>query len=301
MALVSMTRILDAALANSYAVGYFEAWDQYSLEAVLEAAEEQNAPVILGFGGMNVDPSWFDHFGVEALGALGRSAAQSARVPVSLFLNEAQTFPQIARGILCGFNAVMLDTSHLPFQENVVATRQVVDLAHAVGVTVQAELGQLPSAFEGQSVHGQGVLTDPQEAARFVRETGVDALSVSVGNVHLMMGKVANIDFDRLSAIHQVVPVPLVIHGGTSFPTEGVKEAISRGVALFHVGTVLKRDFLEGMRLCLGSAPAEVSAQKMIGSRTDQDVANFGKQKVKARVAKLIRTYGSAGEAATVG
>lgn len=300
MALVSMSKILHAASEHGYAVGYFEAWDQYSLEGVLEAAEGLEAPVILGFGGMLVDQSWFDRFGLEALGALGRSAASNARVPVSLFLNEAQTFSQIERGIICGFNAVMLDSSHLPFEENVLATRQVVAIAHTASVTVQAELGQLPSASAGSTVQGRGIATDPEEAARFVRETGVDALAVSVGNVHLMTGREAEIDFDRLGAIHQMTGAPLVIHGGTSFPDAGVKRAISQGAALFQVGTALRRDFLQGLKLGLASAADDISALQLIGSRTDKDLGVCGKQRMKARVAHLIGVYGGVGQAATV-
>jgi len=296
-----MSRMLQSALQHGYAVGYFEAWDQYSLEGVLEAAEELDAPVILGFGGMMVDQSWFNRTGLAALGALGRAVADNARVPVSLLLNEVETFSQVVRGITYGFNAVMLDTSYLPFAQNVVATRQVVDVAHPVGVTVEAELGQLPDASEGNTVHGHGAsVTDPEEARVFVRETRVDALAVSVGNVHMMVGREAEIDFDRLEALHSATDVPLVIHGGTSFPVGAVKRAIAHGVAKFNVGTILKRVFLEGIKAGLASALPGDGAQQLIGSHLDVDVLNAGKEKMKAEVARLIRLYGGVGQAASI-
>src|SRR4051794_18741376 len=115
MPLISMATALHHAVRFGYAIGYFEAWDSYSLEAVLEAAEEERSPVILGFGGMMADSAWLDNGGVDLLGAMGRVAAQRAHVPVSLLLNEAQTYEQALQGMEAGFNAIMLDTSAWPW------------------------------------------------------------------------------------------------------------------------------------------------------------------------------------------
>src|SRR5262245_41519280 len=117
MPLVSMTSLLERAWKNGYGIGYFEAWDSYSLEAVCDAAEEDRAPVILGFGCMMADRAWLDNGGVEVLGGIGQVAAERARVPVALLLNEAQTFDQAVRALQAGFNAVMLDTSAWPEPE----------------------------------------------------------------------------------------------------------------------------------------------------------------------------------------
>ena len=225
--LVPFKELLADARAGGYAVGYFEAWDIYSLEAVLEAAEAENAPVILGFGGVMMSPDWFDGGGLERLGALGLAAARAAKVPVSLILNEVLTFAQVVRGIQAGFNVVMLDTSDLPYAENVRLTQQVVKTAHAVGVGVEAEVGELPDA-SGEMGGGSGQLTDPDEAARFVGETGIDALAISVGNVHTLTDGRASVDSERLAAINRAVSVPLVIHGGTGFPDEAVADVVER-------------------------------------------------------------------------
>jgi fructose-bisphosphate aldolase class II len=222
---------------------------------------------------------------------LGLATAQAAKVPVSFILNEFPTFDQIVRGLKAGFNAVMLDSSHLPYQEHRELTRQVVQIAHAVGVGVEAEVGQLPDA-SGEMGPAAGQLTEPAQAARFVEETGIDALAVSVGNVHILTRGQATIDWARLAAIRQAVPVPLVIHGGTGFPDSGIARAIELGVAKFNIGTILKKSFLLGMAEAvdaLPAKPAEVSYQQVMGSRKDTDILQQGKLRMRAEVIRRIR------------
>jgi len=286
--LVPFKELLAEAQAGGYAVGYFEAWDIYSLEAVLEAAEAEDAPVILGFGGVMMEPDWFDGGGLESLGALGLATVRAASVPVSLILNEVATFAQVVRGIHVGFNAVMLDTSDLPYHENVRLTRQVVQTAHVVGVGVEAEVGMLPDA-SGEMGGGTGRLTDPDEAVRFVSETGIDALAVSIGNVHtLTHGKTA-IDLERLAAIHQAVSVPLVVHGGTGFPEEAIAPVIALGVAKFNIGAVLKQAFLAGLTEAIEALPPQVSFHQVMGSRKEADVLQRGKVRMREEVTRRIR------------
>ncbi len=286
--LVPFKELLTEARQGRYAVGYFEAWDIYSLEAVLEAAEAEGASVILGFGGAMMEPGWLNSGGLERLGALGLATARATKVPVSFILNEFPTFDQIVRGIQAGFNAVMLDSCHLPYQEHVRLTQQVVQVAHAVGVGVEAEVGQLPDA-SGEMGDATGQLTDPDQAARFVDETGIDALAVSVGNVHILTRGKAVIDWERLAAIQRAVPVPLVIHGGTGFPDAGIARAIELGVAKFNIGTILKRAFLGGVAEAVGALPAEVSYQQVMGSRKETDILQQGKVKMRAEVVRRIR------------
>jgi len=297
MPLIPLRDILATALAEGYAVGYFEAWDQYSLEAVLEAAEEARSPVILGFGCQVIEPGWLDGGGLRRLAALGRAAAEDARVPMALLLNEAQTFEQVVRGLTWGFNAVMLDTSELPLEENIAATRQVVEVAHALGADVEGELGRLPDASGTLGGPAEGVLTDPDEAARYVAETRVDALSISIGNVHVLTEGRAEIDFNHLARLHQAVKVPLVVHGGTGFPDEAVPRAVELGVAKFNVGTALKQAFLAGVREGLADLPPRVNVHQVVGSRKPGDFLERGKARMKAEVIRRMAVYGSAGKA----
>ncbi len=289
MPLVPMKEMLEEALCGGYAIGYFESWDQYSLEAVIEVAEGKGWPVIIGFGGMMMDQGWFDGGGLQCLAALGRATAERTAVPVAFILNEVQTFAQVVRGIQWGFNVVMLDSSHLSFEDNVRATRQVVEVAHAVGVDVEGEVGQLPQ--ESGVEEGDASLTDPQQAAEFVARTGVDALAVSVGNIHMLSKGVAAIDFERLARIHEAVDVPLVIHGGTGFPDEGVRRAIELGVAKFNVGTVLKKAFWQGLAEAMAHTSSDANPQQVIGSRKRTDIFFQGKERMKSEVERLIDLY----------
>ena len=295
--LIRMREMLKTALSEGYAVGYFEAWDEYSLEAVLEAAEECRAPVILGFGCALVDQGWYEAGGGRRLAALGLAAAEGAKVPVCLLLNEAKTFDQVERGLAWGFNAVMLDTSHLPLAENIVATRRVSQAAHALGADVEGEVGRLPDASGALGGPAESALTDPEEAARYVEETAVDALAVSIGNVHIMTEGDARIDFEHLARLREAVSVPLVVHGGSGFPDSAVPRAVALGVAKFNVGTVLKQAFLKGLQEAVAALPRKTDLQRVIGSRTAGDLLQRAKQRVKAEVSRRIMVYGSAGKA----
>jgi fructose-bisphosphate aldolase class II len=153
---------------------------------------------------------------------------------------------------------------------------------------VEAEVGQLPDA-SGEMGHAIGQATDPAQAADFVRQTGIDALAVSVGNVHILTRGQAAIDWERLAAIHQAVSLPLVIHGGTGFPDAGIAPAIRLGVAKFNIGTVLKQEFLAGLAEAIGSLPAPVSYQQVLGSRKPADVLQQGKERMKAEVTRRLR------------
>jgi ketose-bisphosphate aldolase len=291
MPIVSMQRILDHALRNHYAVGYFEAWDLYSLEAAIEAAEAARAPAILGFGAAVTNGAWYDRHGVEAMSALTLTLAQRASVPTAVLFNEAQSYAQAVRGLAAGCNAVMLDSSHLPEPEHAAATRQLVQVAHALGAAVEAELGHLANAAD-PSHHAAP--TDPAAAARFVAATGIDALAVAIGNVHIMTSGEAEVDLALLARIHAAVPLPLVIHGGTGFPRHAVAEAIRLGAAKFNVGTVLKQSFLAGIAAAVGQ-PAGI--HELMGSRDAADILFQGKARMKAKILELIDLYGTAGKA----
>ena len=297
MPLLPLQRILGEARAGGYAVGYFEAWDACSLEAVLTAAEQESAPVILGFGAMMVDGRWLDSGGIEVLGAIGRSYAARSSVSVSLIFNETHTLEQARRGIDAGFNAVMIDTEHWRPEDALVAVKELCRVAHPSGVAVEAELGTLAEATAAGVDETDASLTDPEEAARFVEETGVDCLAVSVGNVHILMDQEASIDMERLRSIHQQVDVPLVIHGGTSFPPAAVAPAIALGVAKFNVGTVLKHAFWAGLESAVGAAGPHPDVHRLLGSHKDSDVMALAQERMTAKVRSLIRQYGGSGRA----
>jgi len=294
-----MRDLLGDALAGGWCVGYFEAWDQYSLEACLEAAEQVRSPAILGFGAAVTDQGWLDRWGIEELAGLARRLAEAAAVPAAVLFNEARTVEQIERGLAAGCNAVMLDSSHLPFADNLAATRQVVALARRHAADVEVELGHLPDA---RAAEPAGAKTDPEEARRFVEATGVDALAVSAGSVHSMAGGAATIDLDRLAAIRAVVRVPLVLHGGSGIPADAIRPAAARGVAKINYGLRMKQAFLDGLTAAAGAVPAGAvpagaDIHEYIGAKTRRDVMVRGQERVRELVAGLMQLYGSAGKA----
>jgi fructose-bisphosphate aldolase class II/tagatose 1,6-diphosphate aldolase GatY/KbaY len=213
-------------------------------------------------------------------------------VPTAVLFNEARTVGQIRRGLEAGCNAVMQDTSHLPFEENLAATREVVALARAHGADVEVELGALADARD--PAH-RGTLTDPAEARRFVEESGIDALAVSVGSVHSMAGGAAALDLDRLAAIHAAVPVPLVLHGGSGIPASAVRPAAQRGVAKINYGMRMKLLFLEGVREGIAGVPPDADIHAYVGAKTERDVMVRGQARVRELVAGLMKVYGSSG------
>ena len=296
MPLVPMTEIFARARAGGYAVGYFEAWDSYSLEAVLEAAEAEEAPVILGFGCMMADGGWLDAGGIEMLAGMGLPLTHRAKVQVALLLNEAHTLEQAKKGLDAGFNAVMMDSSAWEWDRAVQEVSELVAYAHALGASVEAELGRLPDAVEGSIDDSAAALTDPEQAAELARLTGIDCLAVSVGNVHLLTSGYAPVDLDHLEAIYQRVGLPLVMHGGTSFPPQAVPRAIAGGVAKFNVGTILKKTYLEAVRTQMGAWTERVDPHQVLGSHKDTDLLNAGKASMADQVRSLIRLYGGSGK-----
>ena len=254
MPLVPVDTLLAPTMEHGFAVGYFEAWNGDSLEAVVEAAESLSSPVIIGFGGAMAEQNWFNAWGLELYAAMSAAAAKHATVPVSLVLNEVKTLQNCLDGIELGFNVVMLDSAVLAYDENVRIHRELVAAAHAKGAAVEAELGRLPTQGDDEP----GRLTSPEDAKRFIEATGVDILAVSIGNVHLQLAGNSSLDFELLSEIRRVVEIPLSLHGGTGLTRESVQTAIGTGVSKFNVGTSLKKVYLDGIRSSIENSDESV-------------------------------------------
>jgi len=296
MAVTGLPEMLRAATARGYAVGYLESWDLASLEAVLDAAEAERSPVIVGFGGMMTDAAWLEARGIPMLGAAARAAAERASVPVAVMFNEAATVAQADLALVSGFNCVLLTTDDLPNDEAQRVTADLTRRAHALGVAVEAELGRLPDA----TVLGScGEMTDPEEAARFVQTTGVDCLAVSVGNVHIKTDGWAQIDIGRLGELRAATDVPFALHGGTSLPPHAVPHAVGHGVAKVNVGTVLKKVYWEALSQSVASTgPAPfASVHDLLGSRNQADYTAPARAALTEKARELMRLYGSAGQA----
>lgn len=290
MPLVPMAELLANARRNGYAVCYCESWNLESLQAVLEAAEELGSPVAVGFnGGFLRHPARCRPENLAYYAGLGLAVRQ-ASVPVSFLLNETEDLGQIEQGIDLGFNAVMVESHNLGLEEYCQLVKKVVALAHNRDVFVEAQVGRLP---EGNNQGGQ--MTDPGLAQRFVEETQIDALAVSIGNVHVLTRGSAAVHFDVLRKIRSRVRVPLVVHGGSGFPPESAGEAIRFGVAKFNFGTVLKQTYLAALSDRLAAYGEPMNPHLFLGMGGEQDIMVAARNAVKLKVRELINVYGFAG------
>jgi ketose-bisphosphate aldolase len=291
-----MPSLLKDARSRGYAVGYFESWNLESLKAVICAAEEAGSPVIIGFnGGMLVNSRRvLEPENLEFYGAMGRIAARNAKVPVALILNEIDTLPLVVDGIQHGFNAIMFENRS---DRDSSLTRSVVELAHATGVAVELNVGQLPSADQGglRKRDKVNARTRPEMARRFVGNTGVDALGVSVGNVEVLMKGKATMDFRLLEKIHKATDVFLTLHGGSGIADGDVRRLIACGVSKMNLGAALNRAFLSGMEKVWKTVSSKVSPKYGIGSGLREDLLAAGEIAMKELVQHKMSVYGSAG------
>lgn len=293
MALVAMKELLVAAQEASYALCYCEAWSLESFEAVIDAAEEAESPVIAGFnGGFLIHPERSRQENLACYAAMGAVLRESA-APVAFLLNETDDLAQIKRAIHLGFNAVMVDNYHLGIQDYKPLVKKVVEVAHAAGVAVEAAVGRL--ADGSGEVHAES--TDPILARDFVEETGVDALGVAVGNVHVLTRGEAELDLEALEKLSELVPVPLVLHGGTSIPLEYVQSYVRCGVAKINFGTVLKQAYLQAIRAKLAEYQEPMNPHPFVGMGGPRDVLMAGRIAVSQKARELLVQCGSAGRA----
>lgn len=248
MALVTLKDVLGKAMPADYGVPSFNVHNLEFVRGVMRATEELRAPVILA-----IAPVSIEHAGLEELAALARVQALRAPVPVVVHLDHGRDIEVVRRSIDLGLSSVMYDGSDLPMEENIKRTRAVVELAHRAGVSVEGEIGHVPMHADVASgaVTAEQLrqyFTRPEEARRFVEETGVDALAVAVGTVHRMPLQSARIDRGRLREIHEAVSVPLVFHGCTGMVDEEYRAAYGSGVKKFNIGTRLVKAFEQGMQ-----------------------------------------------------
>jgi len=294
MPLVSMSKLLTDAKLGGYAVCYCEAWNLESFQAVVEAAEEESSPTIAGFGGGFLMHPWRMRAENLAYYAGLGLALEKARIPAAFLLNETPSLAQIEEGISLGFNAVMVENEGLDPTEYRTLVKRVVAMVHSRGISVEAQVGRLATA----SADGDAELTTPEVARAFVEETGIDALAVAVGNIHLLTKGKARLDLEALAKIGRAVPVPLVLHGGSGIPLEVAEYCTRLGVAKVNFGTVLKQAYLAAVREKLPKYREPMNPHPFLGMGGQDDILVAAKDAVKLKVKELLRAFGSAGKAA---
>jgi fructose-bisphosphate aldolase class II len=271
------------ARKNGYAIPALNVQNLESLKAVAEAAVEEKSPVILA-----ISPSVVKYAGLPYIVSIAKIAAQSAPVPMSIHLDHGEDFETCQKCIDAGFTSVMMDGSFLKYEENIAITKRVVAVAHAKGVSVEAELGKLAGVEERSVEEKDAILTDPETAKDFVEQTGVDTLAVAIGTSHgaYKFKSEAKLDIDRLKVISEKVSIPLVLHGASSvpqaliekackfggqlseakgIPESEIKKAIALGVAKVNVDTDLRLAFTGSVREVLSTSPKEFDPRKILG------------------------------------
>jgi len=275
MTLATLSEVLQPALRGGYAVGGLVCLGWEDMRAYVAAAEAEDAPVILQAG-----PSCRAHTPLPVLGAMFRHLAEAASVPVVAHLDHGYSMEDCRIALDSGFTSLMFDGSRKPLAQNIEETAAIAELAHAAGISCEGEIG-----FVGYDGGETSAGTDPGEAARFARETGVDAMAVSVGNVHLQQDKQGGLDEPRLRAIEAVTDVPLVIHGGSGVPV-AQRSALARGshICKFNIGTELRMAFGAALRQAVNADPDRFDRVQILRETHDP---------VMAAARTVIRAFGA--------
>jgi len=259
--LVAMSVLLADAKDNAYAVGAFNTSNLEYVQAILESAEETRSPVIIQAAGSEID-----YMGGHVFTDIVRRLSERMMVPVAIHLDHGSSYDLAIRCIHYGFTSVMFDGSRLPLEENIAVTRDVVRAAHAVGISVEGEIGIIGGASE---IEGAGVqskaLSDPGQCEHFAKATGLDCLAVSIGTAHGLYRAKPKLDFDRLKAIVARTLVPIVLHGGTGVPQEDIRTAIHYGVAKINFSTIVRQACIQQLRRTLVEFPEELDLMAVMG------------------------------------
>jgi fructose-bisphosphate aldolase class II len=283
MPLVTSKELLLTALRDHFAVGAFNANNMEQVQAIVEAAEEERAPVIL-----QVSQGAIRYAGLELAASMVRTAASLVTVPVVLHLDHGYDFEQNVLCLRAGFTSLMYDGSKTPYEENVATTRRIVEIAHIAGIPVEAELGRVAQASDKLCYEDIcALMTDPVQAADFIELTEADSLAVACGSVHGMTGQAAELDLERLRAVREQIPnTPLVLHGSSGVKTESFLEAIPLGITKINVATYLNQAFTRGMKEGLEKYRDSVDPRKPL---------SLSREYVKEAVREKLRLFGSAG------
>lgn len=277
MTWVDPMRLIRDAESGGYAVGAFNMHSEETTQALVRAAEESESPVVLQVGRAVVP-----HMGLSAATEMTKRVADGSDAELVLHLDHGP-WDECLEAIQLGFSSIMYDGAHLPFEENIATTRRIVEIAHVFGVIVEAELGRIPDADE--EVDWSAYYTDVDEAERFVRETGVDTLAISVGIVHgIPSHDPQPLDIERIARIRDVTAVPLVLHGASGLSAQEVKAATEAGVHKFNADTDLRLAFRQGIE--------QVWAQ---GDRQLEEALSVGRDLMVEATIEKLREYGSLG------
>ena len=320
MPLVSSKEVLQKAMSEGYAVGAFNVNNGEMVQAIAETAQEEQAPVIL-----QISQGAIKYAGLEFATAMVKTVAELATVPVVLHLDHGTDFDQNVKCLRVGFTSLMYDGSATPLEDNIRVTSKITEIAHAVDIPVESELGKIPKIEDYQSMLPAGydyssklpadvqenvenLMADPEQAERFVEKTQCDSLAVAVGSVHGMKRAVQPLNIERLDSIRRRCGIPMVLHGASGVicthdqaeefgiklnAHEGtIEDAVKHGISKINVATELSMEFIRGIKNALDEKPGEKDMRKILLP---------GKQLVKEKVRYYMHLFGCAGKGAAAG
>lgn len=282
MPLVSSLELIKKAKEQKKAIAAFNIHNLETIQAVVEGAAEMRSPVII-----QTTPGTLKHAGIEYVGAIVKKAADMYDIPIALHMDHCPSFDTIVKCIQNNYTSVMIDGAHLDYEANVELVRKVTQMCHAVGVQVEGEIGKIGGVEDDMFVNdADASFTVPSEAKQFVEDTGIDTLAIAIGTAHGMYKGEPKLDFERLSAIEDLVDVPLVLHGASGVPDESVREAIRRGIAKINIATELKNPMADAIKASFAKNAEENDPRNYMGA---------AKAAVKKVVIDKIRLCGSEG------
>lgn len=287
MSFVTTKEMLKEAQKGRYAVGAFNANNMEIIQAIVETAEEEKAPVIL-----QASQGAIKYAGLDSIVAMVKVMAEKAKVPVALHLDHGTDYYQNIKCLRAGFTSLMYDGSKLPFDENVKMTKKVVEMAHACDIPVEAELGQIGKMGDSDE---PGVALErvkesmavPEEAVKFVELTEIDFLAAAVGTIHGCRTPFAKLDIRRIERIRELTGVPLVLHGASGADDEEIKKGITAGICKINIDTRIRMKFTEKMREIIKTNPEEIDPRKILGP---------AKEAAKEIIRDRIRVFGCNGK-----
>lgn len=279
-----MTEFLPKAKAGKFAVGQFNMNNLEFAKAITEAAMAEKSPFIFG-----VSEGALKYMGIEYTVAIAEAAARESGLPIALHLDHGSSFEVAMKCIRAGFSSVMFDGSHYSLEENIRLTKEVVKAAHAMGVSVEGELGTIGGVEDDISVdEADAALAKPEEAIRFYEETGVDCVAIAVGTAHGMYKGEVKIRYDIIEEVAKAIPVPIVLHGGSGVPDESIRRAIEAGVGKINVNTENQVACTDAIREVLNKDAKVYDPRKYLGP---------AKNAMVEVVREKIRLFGSSNQA----
>lgn len=281
--LVTAKEMLQKAREGKYAIGAFNVENMEMVMAVLAAAEAKNSPVI-----MQTTPGTIKYAGVDYYYANVAAAAKRSSVPVVMHLDHGDSFQRAMAAYRAGYTSIMIDGSKLPFEDNIALTKRVVDACHPGGVYVEGELGKVGGKEDDLEGDDDNPYTDPEEAKIFVEKTGVDYLAIGVGTAHGVYKGIPKVNTDLIATIHDMVDVPLVLHGTSGVPDEQVITAVKNGICKVNYATDLRIAFTRGVKEFMAEHPEAFDPKKY---------SKQGMVEVQKYVEQKIEVCGSVGKA----